>query len=88
MLHGPPGNPDAVGAQMRVLYPAGRAGPCRSIQAGSGYWSQDGAAQVLGCAESPVALWIRWPGGREQTVRIEDNVWDIHVDLENEPHGK
>src|SRR5439155_2515734 len=44
-LHGPAGNPDAVGAQMRVLYAGGRAGPCRCIQSGSGYWSQDGTAQ-------------------------------------------
>ena len=26
-----------AGAQMRVLYAGGRAGPCRSVQAGSGY---------------------------------------------------
>jgi len=83
VLHGPPGNPDAVGAQLRVIYAAGRNGPCRSVQAGSGYWSQDGAAQVLGCAEAPVALWIRWPGGREQTVGLEENVWDLRVDFEN-----
>jgi hypothetical protein len=63
-LKGHPANPDAVGAQIRVLYADGRAGPCRIIQAGSGYWSQDAAAQVLGCGEEPVALWIRWPGGK------------------------
>ncbi len=88
VLRGPPGNPDAVGAQVRVRYAAGRAGPCRSVQAGSGYWSQDGAAQVLGCAEAPVALWIRWPGGKEQIVRLEDNQWDVRVDFENESRSK
>ena len=69
---------------MRVLYASGRAGPGRTVQAGSGYWSQDGAAQVLGCAENPVALWIRWPGGKEQTVRVENSVWDLRVHFENE----
>ena len=83
VLRGPPGNPDAVGAQMRVQYVSGRAGPCRSVQAGSGYWSQDGAAQVLGCAETPVALWVRWPGGREQTIQLEHDVFDLRVDFEN-----
>ena len=83
VLNGPPANPDAVGAQMRVLYADGRAGPCRTIQAGSGYWSQDAAAQVLGCREEPVALWIRWPGGKEQTVRLENNVWNLRVDLKD-----
>ena len=84
VLHGPPSNPDAVGAQIRVLYADGRSGPCRSVQAGSGYWSQDGAAQVLGLSEKPQALWIRWPGGKEQTVRLQENVWDLRVDLKDE----
>jgi hypothetical protein len=80
VLNGPPANPDAVGAQMRVIYADGRAGPCRALQAGSGYWSQDAATQVLGCREEPVALWIRWPGGKEQTVRLENNMWNLRVD--------
>jgi len=66
---------------MRVLYAGGRAGPCRSVQAGSGYWSQDGAAQVLGCALTPVALWIRRPDGEEQTVRVEPDLWDLRVEF-------
>ena len=78
-LHGPPGNPEAVGAQIRVRYADGRSGPSRSIAGGSGYWSQDATTQVLGCAERPAALWIRWPGGREQTVPIKENVWEINV---------
>src|SRR5207248_1135876 len=67
VLRGGASNPDAVGAQMRVIYADDRRGPCRGVQAGSGYWSQDGAVQVLGCSEEAVALWIRWPGGKEQT---------------------
>lgn len=78
-LVGPVSNPSAVGAQMRMLYADGQAGPCRSIQAGSGYWSQDGATQVLGLARSPRALWIRWPGGREQTVPIDEQTWESRV---------
>lgn len=84
VLAGPPANPDAVGARIRVLYPGDRKGPCRTIQAGSGYWSQDAAPQVLGLQESPVALWIRWPGGKEQTVALNDQVWDVRVKFENE----
>ena len=79
VLHGPPGNPDGVGAQMRVLYAGDRKGPCRAIQAGSGYGSQDGAAQVLGLREVPVALWIRWPGGKEQTVAIKEQEWTLQI---------
>ncbi len=83
-LHGAAGNPDAVGAQMRVRYAGGRMGPCRSITAGSGYWSQDATTQVLGCAEAPVALWIRWPGGREELVPLEKNAWEVNVVLKND----
>jgi hypothetical protein len=83
VLSGQPANPDAVGAQIRVLYADRHAGPCRTIQAGSGYWSQDAAAQVLGLAEAPVGLWIRWPGGKEQTVTLKDR-WDLQVEFENE----
>src|SRR6185503_3465881 len=36
VLNGPPGNPDAVGARMRMIYAGDRKGPCRIIQAGSG----------------------------------------------------
>jgi len=84
VLIGPPANPEAVGAQMRLLYAGGRGGPCRAIQAGSGYWSQEGAAQVLGLAEPPVALWVRWPGGKEQTLPLEPNQWELNVRFERE----
>src|SRR5262249_43002683 len=63
-LHGAAGNPEVIGAQMRVYYGEGHLGPCRTITSGSGYWSGNAATQVLGCAQTPSALWIRWPGGR------------------------
>jgi hypothetical protein len=78
-LNGPPGNPEAIGAQLRVLYKGDLKGPCRTVQAGSGYWSQDAATQILGLKEPPVALWIRWPNGREQTIPIKDQEWTVHA---------
>lgn len=69
-LQGPSANPDAVGAQMRLKYARGGWGPCRILQAGSGYGSQDASGQVLGLRETPTALWIRWPGGREDTMEL------------------
>ena len=79
LLVGPQGNPDAIGAQLRLVYADHHRGPCRTLQAGSGYCSQDATTQVLGMPEFPVALWIRWPGGREQTVAIEANTWTLRV---------
>jgi len=68
-LAGPPGNPDGVGAVLRLKFPSGW-GPAREIHAGSGYWSQDSACTLLGIPERPVAIQVSWPGGRktEQAV--------------------
>lgn len=64
-------NPHAIGAVLRIVYDGSR-GPAREIHGGSGYWSQDGAVQVLGVEDGkrPVALWIRWPGGVETSVPL------------------
>jgi acyl transferase domain-containing protein len=35
--------------------------------------------QVLGVADTPEALWIRWSNGKEQIVPITANSWDITV---------
>jgi hypothetical protein len=77
-LVGLPGNPSGVGAQMRLRY-ADRDGPVREVQAGSGYWSQNGAVQVLGRAAEPTALWVRWPGGREQVVPLAPDQTEVTV---------
>jgi enediyne biosynthesis protein E4 len=76
-LHGPLGNRDGVGARLRLHYQDGRRGPVRAIQAGSGYWSQDSAVAVVGMSEPAVALEIRWPGGREQIVRLAQDQWEV-----------
>ncbi len=81
VLRGPSGNPTGIGAQMRVGYGGERQGPCRCVQAGSGYWSQDGSSPILGLAEAPVKLWIRWPGGKEQTVPLDAAAREIVVDF-------
>ena len=79
-LTGPPGNPSGVGAQMRLRY-GDRSGAVREVQAGSGYWSQNGAVQVLGRAAEPTALWVRWPGGREQVVPLAPGQTQVTVHI-------
>ena len=39
----------------------------------------DGAAQVLGLSEKPQALWIRWPGGKEQRIPIAAGQREVTV---------
>jgi hypothetical protein len=71
-LQGPPANPLGIGATVRLVYADGRRGPAREIRAGGGYWSQDSATAVLGLAENPRSLVIRWPGGRQTEVPVPD----------------
>jgi hypothetical protein len=78
-LAGPPGNPDGVGATMRLVF-GGRMGAAREIHGGSGYWSQDSVVQVMGCPEPPTQIWIRWPGGKTTTSPIPAGAKEITVD--------
>lgn len=82
-LRGPKANPDAIGGRVRLIYADDRKGPVRLVQAGSGYWSQDAAAQVLGFNARPVSLWIQWPGGREQITPLEKDAWHLVVDFKD-----
>ena len=77
-LVGPRANPDAIGARIRVVY-ADRMGPVREIQAGSGYWSENGAVQVFGLSARPTAVWIRWPGGAETRTPVPEGAREIVV---------
>jgi hypothetical protein len=77
-VNGGPMNPLGIGAVLRV---AGRGafGPAREIHAGSGYWSQDGATQVLGCGTDPERLDVRWPGGKRREFALPPGVREVVV---------
>jgi hypothetical protein len=77
-LRGLPANPDGIGAQLRLVY-GDRMGPVREIEAGSGYWSQNGAVQVMGLSGVPTALWVRWAGGGESRVPIPTGAREVVV---------
>jgi hypothetical protein len=68
-LRGPSANRDAIGAQVRAVY-GSRMGPVREIQAGSGYWSENGSIQVFGGPQPPTEIWVRWPGGAESRTPV------------------
>jgi len=78
-LLGPPGNPNGVGACLRLKY-GERLGPAREIQAGSGYWSQNSMVQVMATPEAPTHLWVRWPGGKTTTTALSAGAKEISVD--------
>ena len=75
-LAGPAGNPDAIGAVIRVVYADG-VGPAREVHGGSGYWSMDDAVQVLGLESEPVEVRVRWPGGSESRVPVAPGAREV-----------
>lgn len=78
-LHGPPTNVTAIGSSIRIIYNDGIKGPRREIQAGSGYWSQNSATQVMGLSGGSKdgmnvvseMIEVRWFDGRTDLVPIK-----------------
>ncbi|MBM3902005.1 MAG: hypothetical protein FJ379_07935 [Verrucomicrobia bacterium] len=71
VLEGSPGNPDAIGAVMRLRSVDGRLGPKRLVRAGGGHWSCDSPVQILGGTAAPKSLWVRWSDGVESEYPVE-----------------
>jgi hypothetical protein len=80
-LVGPDGNRTAIGATLRLVYDQGY-GPTREIHGGSGHWSQDSAVQVMGLADPARAVWVRWPDGKTESLKLSEitNEVTFHYD--------
>ena len=76
VLEGPPSNPTAIGARMRLL-DDDTVGPAREIRSGSGYWSSDDAVQVLGVSGRARAVAVRWPDGSVSATPLEAG--SVHI---------
>ncbi|HUR46716.1 MAG TPA: CRTAC1 family protein, partial [Candidatus Saccharimonadales bacterium] len=77
-LHGPEGNPDAIGARVRLKFASG-LGPVREIHAGSGYWSQDSSTIVLAAPTTPLAVEVLWPGGHRTETPVPPAAKEMHI---------
>ena len=78
-LEGPPGNPTAIGASLRLVAADGTPGAAREVRAGGGYWSQDSAVTVFGRDPAPRAIAVRWPGGQETEFALPTNAASLVV---------
>jgi hypothetical protein len=81
-LEGPTGNPTAIGAILRLRF-GEKWSPAREVHAGSGYWSQDAATQVLAMPEQPSQIQVAWPGGKITTSVVPSGARSIVVNFEN-----
>jgi hypothetical protein len=76
-LSGQNGNPNGVGAKLR-LGTETKLGPAREVRAGGGYRSQDAAIQVLSLGEdTPTRLQVTWPNGKTTITEIVEGVTKI-----------
>ena len=75
-----PANPTGVGAQVRLVFTDGTKGAVRLITAGSGYWSQDSAIQILGYKKPIQHLEVRWPNGQITQKPLEKDAKEITVE--------
>ena len=69
-LRGSKENPNAVGATIQMIHPDGTTGPLRTIEAGSGYWSQSTGSAVFGGVGPGSRLRVRWPDGTSTTTNV------------------
>ena len=66
-----------IGAGLRPRYADGSDGPLREIQAGSGYWSLNGAVQVFGRAAEIRAVAVRWADGTGELFTVEADAVEV-----------
>jgi len=78
-LRGPVGNLQSIGAQVALVDANGSKGLIREVKSGTGYWSQDGAALILPNPNHAESIWIRWPRGKEMTLKLPTKVKEVVV---------
>jgi hypothetical protein len=77
-LIGPPQNPQAIGAVLR-LGNGSRQGAAREVQAGSGYWSQNSAVQILTTSSEAKEISVQWPGGEKTKVEFPAHARELTI---------
>lgn len=88
-LEGPPANPRAVGARLRLEYADGSFGPAREVRSGEGYLARHESTQTLALAVAtrvpgdpaprPATLHVSWPDGGETAVSVEPGTPAVRV---------
>lgn len=77
-IRGTAGNPDAVGAVVRVRH-GDRFSRAIELHAGGGYLSEDTLESVVAGSASPTGIQVRWPGGRVQEWPWPDGAKRVDV---------
>ena len=68
----------AIGAKLRLRF-GDQWGAMRSVDAGSGYWSQNSLTQVMAAPEKATHVQVFWPWGKALEAELPDDASDIAV---------
>lgn len=82
-LQGAVGNPDGVGAVLRLKW-SDSYGPAREVHGGGGYWSQDSVRTILATPKPATEIEVRWPGGAVTRSPIPAGAKSILVQMSGE----
>ncbi|MDX1578586.1 MAG: ASPIC/UnbV domain-containing protein, partial [Gemmatimonadota bacterium] len=72
------GNPQAIGALVRLEGTDGALGPAREVRSGSGL-ARDEAVQTLGIAGEPAAVHVTWPGGARSSADVPPGASEVRL---------
>ena len=81
-LHGPAGNPPAIGAAVTLTLADGST-QIAEIQAGGGYYSQSAPAAAFGYPDGnpPRKLSVRWPNGTTSTHDVTGKTGSLVITM-------
>jgi hypothetical protein len=72
-------NSQGIGAIVRLGF-SQKWGPAREVHAGSGYWSQDSAIQVMASPQPAGRIQVQWPGGKTTVSDLPTPAREISID--------
>lgn len=84
VLQGSPGNPHGVGAQVRAEFEDGSLGPVKTIQGGTGLYSQDAVTCLLARPKPMKGIWVRWPNQPPRIEPIAPTQGEIRIRIRTE----
>lgn len=73
VLHGPAGNPTAIGARLTLTLADGST-RMAEVTSGSGYYSQSSSAVFFALPSAPRSLAVRWPDGSTSSHQVGSGV--------------
>lgn len=79
IVSGPPGNPGALGAQIRTFDASGKMSSCYEMRDDTSMPYKQGRQMLIHAPFQPIGVWIRWPGGEERRYEQAAGTYEIEI---------